>query len=169
MKIAIQKGLERVEGILREKGFETVLYGEEDRPVGITIINGVDDVYEEIDPVTFYGGKTTGMVLLNASRLSEEEILKYVEKYSDKPKKIALQHGMERTREKLIELGYDVVPADESFPGVRVSIIRSGDAAYEEIEPVSFYGTGDNEMVVLDASQLSPEELVKYVEKYASL
>lgn len=169
MKIAIQKGMENIESLLNEKGFETVQYGDEEMPVRITIINDVDEVYEEIDPVTFYGSESKGMVLLNASRLTEEEILKYVEKYAEKPRKIAVQHGMARTRERLENLGYDVVPADENVPGVRVSIIRSGDAAYEEIEPVSFYGTGDKEMVVLDASQLSPEEVLKYVEKYTSV
>ncbi|MBM7561034.1 YkuS family protein [Fusibacter tunisiensis] len=169
MKIAIQRGLENIETLLTEKGYQTVRYGDGGKGIGITVINDVDEAYEEIDPVTFYGTGEKAMILLNASKLSDEEILKYVKKYSENPKVVAVQKGMSRTQEKLEALGYDVVTVDDAIRKVRVSIIRSGDGAYEEIEPVSFYGSGDREVVVLDATQLSQEQLMKYVEKYTVL
>ncbi len=81
MKIAIQSGMHDLEMALKEKGYEVVAYEDGGTDIKITIINDVDEAYEEIDPVTFYGTEEDAMVLLDASALSREDVLKYVDKY----------------------------------------------------------------------------------------
>lgn len=108
------------------------------------------------------------MVLLNATQLSEEDILRYVEKYATKPQRVSLQKGLEAIREKLTAKGYDVVDYGEDGKNVKVTVINNVEGAYEEIDPVSFFGEGDNEMVVLDASKLTEDQIMKYVEKYTA-
>lgn len=81
MKIAIQAGLGDLETVLKMKGYDVVPFREGGDNIKITILNDIDEVYEEIDPVTFMGEQGEEMVLLNASRLSQTEILAYVAKY----------------------------------------------------------------------------------------
>lgn len=82
MKIAVQAGMSQIETLLKDKGYHVVPYGDSDQEVKITIINDVVEEYEEIDPVTFYGPEGSEMVLLDGSKLSSDDILKYVEKYA---------------------------------------------------------------------------------------
>ena len=81
MKIAIQAGLGDLEAVLKMKGYDVVPFREGGDNIKITILNDIDEVYEEIDPVTFMGEEGEEMVLLDASRLSQTEILAYVAKY----------------------------------------------------------------------------------------
>ncbi|OJV66655.1 MAG: hypothetical protein BGO41_04335 [Clostridiales bacterium 38-18] len=81
MKIAIQAGLSELTQMLRAKGYEVVPFRDGGQNIRITILNDVDEEYEEIDPVTFMGDGEGEMVLLDASRLSQTEIFAYVEKY----------------------------------------------------------------------------------------
>lgn len=166
MKIAIQTGLKSLEELLKAKGYDVVPFRESGLGVKISIVNDIDEAYEEIDPVTFYGPEGDEMVLLNATQLSEEDILRYVDKYAVKPKRVALQNGLEGLKEKLATKGYDVVSYANGGSAVRVTVINNVEGAYEEIDPVSFFGEGENEMVVLDASKLTEDQIMKYVEKY---
>lgn len=81
MKIAIQNGLGELESALTAKGFEVVPYRDGGTDIKMTILNDVDEEYEEIDPVTFMGEGESAMILLDASRLSQTEIVGYCEKY----------------------------------------------------------------------------------------
>jgi len=81
MKIAIQTGLNDLAELLKIKGYEVVPFREGGQDIRITILNDIDEEYEEMDPVTFMGEQDEEMVLLDASRLSQKEILTYVEKY----------------------------------------------------------------------------------------
>lgn len=81
MKIAIQTGLGELSEILKAKGFVVVPFRQGGNDVKITILNDIDEVYEEIDPVTFMGEEGEEMVLLDAGKLSQAEIIAYVEKY----------------------------------------------------------------------------------------
>ena len=81
MKIAIQAGLSELTQMLRAKGSDVVPFRDGGENIRITILNDVDEEYEEIDPVTFMGDGDGEMVLLDASRLSQTEIFAYVEKY----------------------------------------------------------------------------------------
>lgn len=81
MKIAIQAGLGDLEAVLKMKGYDVVPFREGGENIKITILNDIDEEYEEINPVTFMGEGGEEMVLLDASRLSQTEILAYVAKY----------------------------------------------------------------------------------------
>ncbi len=81
MKIAIQAGLGDLEAVLKMKGYDVVPFREGGENIKITILNDIDEEYEEINPVTFMGDEGEEMVLLDASRLSQTEILAYVAKY----------------------------------------------------------------------------------------
>ena len=84
MKIAVQTGLDDIMTILKEKNYDVVPYKEGGTDIKITILNDIDEEYEEIDPVCFMGEGDDEMVLLDASRLSQEDVIKYVEKYATK-------------------------------------------------------------------------------------
>lgn len=80
--------------------------------------------------------------------------------------KIAIQVGLGELTEKLKSKGYDVVPFRDGGSDIRITIINDVDEEYEEIDPVTFMGQGDNEMVLIDASKLSQTEIIAYVDKY---
>ncbi len=80
--------------------------------------------------------------------------------------KIAIQTGLEELAEELKAKGYEVVPFRSSGQNVRISILNDIDAEYEEIDPVTFMGEPDEEMVLLDASKLSKNEILVFVDKY---
>lgn len=81
MKIAIQSGLGELTEILKSKGYDVVPFRDGGSDIRITIINDVDEEYEEIDPVTFMGQGENEMVLLDASKLNQVEVIAFVEKY----------------------------------------------------------------------------------------
>lgn len=81
MKIAIQSGLGELTEILKSKGYEVVPFRDGGSDIRITIINDIDEEYEEIDPVTFMGQGENEMVLLDASKLNQVEVIAFVEKY----------------------------------------------------------------------------------------
>ena len=81
MKIAIQTGMAEIEAALTAKGYEVVPFREGGTDIKMTILNDIDEEYEEIDPVTFMGEGDSAMILLDASRLSQSEILTYCDKY----------------------------------------------------------------------------------------
>lgn len=81
MKIAVQSGMDALMETLKSKGYEVVAFREGGSDIKITVLNDIDEEYEEIDPVTFMGEGENEMVLLDASRLSQDQILAYVEKY----------------------------------------------------------------------------------------
>lgn len=83
--------------------------------------------------------------------------------------KIAVQTGLNEIFETLKAKGYEVVPYRDGGSDIKVTVINDVDEEYEEIEPVSFMGEGDNQMVVLDATVLSHDQVVSYVQKYAPL
>lgn len=172
MKIAIQAGMKEIELALKEKGYQVIPYGESSDDIKMTIINDVVSEYEEIDPVTFYGPKNAEMILLDGGKLKWEEILYYVEKYIDSPLSdapcIAIQAGMEGLKNKLLQEGYHVIPYGIVSKQIKITIINDVVAEYEEIDPVTFYGPPNAEMVLLDAGRLSEEEILKYVQKYIS-
>lgn len=80
--------------------------------------------------------------------------------------KIAIQVGLGELTEKLKSKGYEVVPFRDGGSDIRITIINDVDEEYEEIDPVTFMGQGDNEMVLIDASKLSQTEIIAYVDKY---
>jgi Uncharacterised protein family (UPF0180). len=80
--------------------------------------------------------------------------------------KIAIQTGLGELAEILKSKGYDVVPFRDGGSDIRITIINDVDEEYEEIDPVTFMGQGDNEMVLLDASKLKQIEVIAFVEKY---
>ncbi len=81
MKIAVQTGMNDLMETLKSKGYDVVAFRDGGTDIKITVLNDIDEEYEEIDPVTFMGEGASAMVLLDASKLSQDQILAYVEKY----------------------------------------------------------------------------------------
>ncbi len=83
--------------------------------------------------------------------------------------KITIQTGLGELERQLGTMGYELIPYRGGSAQTKVCIINNVDEAYEEIDPVTFMGTGENEVVLLDASRLSSEDVLKFVSKYAPL
>ncbi len=83
-KISIQKGIPDIEKALREAGHEVVYYGDHDMDADVTIICDVDEAYEEIEPVQCHIGKDEehGMLVIDATNMTPEQVLKHVENNS---------------------------------------------------------------------------------------
>lgn len=79
--------------------------------------------------------------------------------------KIAIQQGLNEISDLLTSNGYDVVPFETSKDRVDVTIISGVDSEYEEIEPAQCRISGsDEKMLVINATRLSPEKVLEYVE-----
>jgi len=80
-KIAIQNGLNDIENALKTEGYDVVPYLEAGLQADICIISGVDSEYEEIETAQCRlrgSGEDDQMLLINASGLSPEQVVKYV-------------------------------------------------------------------------------------------
>lgn len=84
MKIAIQSGLEGIKRQLEGMGYFVVDYADGGIGANINIIHNVDEAYEEIDPVTYMKSGTSDVMILDASKLSEEDVVRYVSKYHER-------------------------------------------------------------------------------------
>ncbi len=79
-KISIQKGLDEIERLLRDAGHEVLYMGEGDIGADVTIMNGVDTVYEEIEnsQCMYNGNEDHQMLVINATNYSPQEVLELV-------------------------------------------------------------------------------------------
>lgn len=80
-KIAIQAGLNDIESILKNEGYNVVPYLEAGLQADVCIISGVDSEYEEIETAQcrLKGSDVDDqMLLINASGLSPEQVLNYI-------------------------------------------------------------------------------------------
>lgn len=78
-KIAVQKGLDEIMDVLKKEGYNVVVYEDNKEDVDITIISGIDSEYEEIEPAQCRAyGNDKKMLIIDATRLTPETILKYV-------------------------------------------------------------------------------------------
>ena len=79
-KISIQSGLDEIENLLKKDGHEVLHMGEGDIGSDISIMNGVDTVYEEIEnkQCMYNGNDEHEMLVINASNLTPQEVLEIV-------------------------------------------------------------------------------------------
>lgn len=80
--------------------------------------------------------------------------------------KIAIQKGLDDISDMLKSLGHTVVPYRESGMDSNVAIINNIDAAYEEMEPIEVIRSGQGSMLVLNASQLTRDQVLEQVKKF---
>jgi len=79
-KIAVQQGLKEIVDLLKSKGYDVVPFEASGNNVDITIISGVDSEYEEIETAQCRAwGQEGDMLVINATALSPEKVLEYVE------------------------------------------------------------------------------------------
>ncbi len=77
--------------------------------------------------------------------------------------KIAVQRGLGKIFEMLEGEGYDVVIYENNKEDVDVTILSGINSEYEEIEPAQCRIYGDKKMLIIDASNLSPDTVLNYV------
>ncbi len=79
-RIAVQQGLNEITQLLKDKGHDVVQFETSKANVDITIISGVDSAYEEIETAQCrVCGPDEKMLVINATTLSPEKVLEYVE------------------------------------------------------------------------------------------
>lgn len=79
--IAVQDGLEPIKALLKEKGHTIVPYLEVGHAADIAVVSGIDSAYEEIETAQclIKDGEGNEMLLINATGLTPEQVLKHVE------------------------------------------------------------------------------------------
>lgn len=79
-KISIQKGLNDIEQLLVNSGYEVVSIGQNDDDAAVTIFTGVDNAYEEIEPAQcrFSGDSEHEMLVINASGMTPDQVLNLI-------------------------------------------------------------------------------------------
>jgi len=77
-KIAVQSGLSEVEEALKNEGFNVYPYGEAGLDADVTIITGVDEAYEEIQPAQYHANGKKPMLVIDGTNSSTEVILKRI-------------------------------------------------------------------------------------------
>jgi cephalosporin hydroxylase len=80
--------------------------------------------------------------------------------------KIAIQRGLEEVKKVLITEGFDVRDYESAGLDADVTIITGVDEAYEEIQPAEYHSNGKKNMLVIDATNSTPEEILKRVHLY---
>jgi len=81
IKIEVQSGLEDVMNTLSAEGYEVYKYGQAGLDADITIVTGIDEAYEEIQPAQFHSNGRKKMLVIDATNRTKEDILKRVHRY----------------------------------------------------------------------------------------
>lgn len=81
IKIAIQNGLGDIFKTLQAEGFDVYQYGHEGLDADVTIITGIDEAYQEIQPAEYHANGKKAMLVVDATNRSHSEILKQIHRY----------------------------------------------------------------------------------------
>lgn len=81
VKIAIQSGLNEVKSVLIDEGFQVYDYGTAGLDADVTIVTGIDEAYEEIEPVQYHKNGDKDMLVIDATNASPETVLKRLHQY----------------------------------------------------------------------------------------
>jgi len=81
LKVEVQNGLSHVETALRNEGFDVYKYGKAGLDADITIITGIDEAYEEIQPAQYHCNGRKKMLVIDATNSTTNEVLKRVHRY----------------------------------------------------------------------------------------
>jgi hypothetical protein len=76
--ISIQKGLDEYKAALEAEGYAVHYSGYDDSKANVTIISGIDEAYEEIEPSECHPDGDSCLLVLDVSNMSIEEVLKTV-------------------------------------------------------------------------------------------
>ncbi len=78
LKIAVQSGLGEVEAALKQEGFDVYKYGTAGLDADVTIITGIDEAYEEIQPAEYHANGKKKMLVIDGTNSTTDVILKRV-------------------------------------------------------------------------------------------
>lgn len=81
IKVEVQNGLSHVEVALKKAGFDVYKYGTAGLNADITIITGIDEAYEEIQPSQYHCNGKKKMLVIDATNSTTNEVLKRVHRY----------------------------------------------------------------------------------------
>lgn len=81
LKVEIQSGLIEVENRLRQEGFDVYKYGQAGLDADITVVTGIDEAYEEIQPAQYHCNGRKKMLVVDATNTSPNEIMKRIHRY----------------------------------------------------------------------------------------
>lgn len=81
LKVEIQNGLNEVENMLKQEGFDVYKYGHAGLDADITVITGIDEAYEEIEPAQYHCNGKKRMLVVNATNATPNEIMKRIHRY----------------------------------------------------------------------------------------
>lgn len=82
IKVEVQNGLSQVEVALKDQGFDVYKYGTAGLNADITIITGIDEAYEEIEPSQYHCNGKKKMLVIDATNATTNDVLKRVHRYS---------------------------------------------------------------------------------------
>jgi len=81
IKVEVQNGLDDLMATLTQEGFEVYKYGQAGLDADITVITGIDEAYEEIEPAQFHKNGKKKMLVVDATNRSTEEIMTRIHRY----------------------------------------------------------------------------------------
>lgn len=80
---------------------------------------------------------------------------------------IAVQDGLDTIKSLLAEKGHTIVPYLEAGHSADITVLSGIDSAYEEIETAQcmIRNTDGGEMLLINATGLTPEQVLSHVER----
>lgn len=80
-KVAVQSGLSDVEAALKAEGFDVYKYGTAGLDADVTIITGVDEAYEEIQPAQYHQNGNKKMLVIDGTNTTTDVILERIHRF----------------------------------------------------------------------------------------
>ncbi|MBN2795686.1 MAG: YkuS family protein [Clostridia bacterium] len=81
IKVEVQNGLNEVMSLLESEGFDVFSYGKAGLDADVTIITGIDDAYEEIQPAEYHCNGNKRMLVIDATNKKSNEILNQIHRF----------------------------------------------------------------------------------------
>lgn len=81
IKVEIQSGLNEVMTLLQSEGFDVYPFGKAGLDADVTIVTGIDDAYEEIQPAEFHCNGSKKMLVIDATNKNSNDILQHLHRF----------------------------------------------------------------------------------------
>lgn len=176
LTICVQRDLTNIKNALEDRGHTVHTDSQVHADTAIYIFSNIDEEWEGMGPqqqICFEDNKC--VLAMNASKLSEEEILQAIDKVAErqpmeveeiKKIKISLEEGLDEVKELLEAHGYEIIPSYKVDSDVAAMIFSGVDEDWETISTYQMRQYGDAKYVLtINASNMKSDEILETINR----
>jgi hypothetical protein len=179
LTISVQGDLTQIIEALRSRGHRIITNHEVCKETSVFIMSNVDEDWEQIKSLEWIDfGNNEFILTMNASKLSEKEIIDVIDGLASKTDKnlemvakvkVSVDESLVELRTVLEKQGYDVIPSYKIDHDVAAIVFIGVDEIWETISTCQLREYGDSKYVLtMNASHMSNDEILDTLNRLCS-